>query len=175
MKKMIFAVIAAVLSMAAFAVEPVPMLNVSATPGQLRTQVPSDFSGYVHKAYVEALNAEVQEGAAGKLDVIAVGPRASVVITQYFDPADAITAAELRIAEARNEAYSGRTAFPMSQRLGLTPDGRPARAFVEGYVEFEGKRQHFKEESMMPGASAGNASLLANEVGRQVYRLVRSL
>lgn len=175
----VFAAAAALLpSVSAFAAEPVPMVDVSVSPAgdvRTRTLVPSGFADNIVKSYVGALNDEVQNGAAGKLDIIAAGRRASVVITDYYDPTDFMTkqqndmdrqsmmmggigATNPRAQDAWNREYSA----------------RQDRARVKGYVEFDGRRVPFDIPDVMAGSSFA-ASELAKSVGREAYQVIRSL
>lgn len=154
------------LSTIAVAAGPVPMVDVSVNPdtaAHTRTEVPRDFAERVQKAYVAALNEEIE--SSGKVDVIAAGRRATVVITDYYDPSDMQTKADNSHQDVLHRLNPGVPAGNSFERT-----GRPERAYVEGYIEFDGKHLSFKEESMNDAAS-----FLATNVGRESFRRIRAL
>lgn len=174
----VFAVAAMLPSLSAFAAEPVPMVDVSVSPEgdvRTRTMVPSGFADNVVKSYVGALNDEVQNGSAGKLDVIAVGRRATVVITDYYDPSDFMTKQQNEM-DRQSMMLGGVSAMnPRAQEAwNREYNARPDRARVKGYVEFDGRRVSFDIPEAMAGSSFA-ASELAKSVGLEAYQVIRSL
>ncbi len=170
MFKKYFAVMGFFMSAMAFAVEPVPMVDV-----QVSQELQGAHAGVmaveldaVRKGYTEALNEEVNR--VGKLDIIAVGPRAKLVITEYSDPS--------RIGLGSSSAFHPGAAPGME----LTPQGmavressrelaRMERARIAGYVEYGNQRVSFEEE-----ASSGTPlRWLAESAGRQALKVVRAL
>lgn len=172
MKKFFATAALSLLSLCAMAVEPVPMVDVKVDAGfnQLRTDVPRDFGDTVMKAYVKAMNNEIQNGPTGKLDILAVGDRATVVIEEFYNPADFTTQAQNEMARNQMQMNPGapgaRAAF--DREYG---NGRPETMKVSGYIIFKEKRMPF-EETMSKGSPS---DWLASQLGREAYRRIRSL
>lgn len=178
MKKSLFAIFAAALSFAALAVEPVPMVDVKVQPEgmelQTRTAVSRDTETAIIKAYSKALNDAVQE--RGKLDILAVGKRATVVITEYYDPKEFQTAARNDMEDRMAFGAGGGMVNPSAPGFQRAYDrrynnGRPEQAKIAGYIEFDGKRMPFEES-----ANAGTPmEWIAADVGRDAFRRILAL
>lgn len=178
MFKMMIAVLGLVASFAASAVEPVPMADVKVAPElgttETRTAVPSSTDAQIRQSYTQAMNEAVQ--ARGTLDILAVGPRAVVVITEYHDPQDFATQSRDRLKRDVT-AYGGQhplmaRGYPqMDSASNGGWDGRAEQARIAGYIEFDGKRVSFEET-----AAAGTPmNWLASEVGRTAFRRILAL
>lgn len=171
MKKLFAAAILSLASLGALAVEPVPMVDVAVDVGfNNRTDIPHSFGEGVMKAYIKAMNEEIQNGPTGKLDILAVGDRAKVVIEEFYNPSDFVT-------KSRNEmdrqmmlvnpgAPGARAAFDREYS-----NGRPEPMKVAGYIVFKDKRIPFEETINKDSP----ADWLAAQLGREAYRRIRAL
>lgn len=105
MKKIFFAVCAALALSSPVLAGPVPMVDVKIELQDrgIPSPMPHNFANRIVKAYSKAINDEVER--KGELDILAVGPRATIVITEYYDPNDAMT--KSRNASDRQMAFAG--------------------------------------------------------------------
>lgn len=170
-KLLIVLAVAGLVSSLTIAAEPVPMADVKIVPDfgstETRTAVPASTDAQIRQSYTQAMNEAVQ--ARGKLDILAVGPRAVVVITEYYDPQDFATQNQDRMD--REVRFGGATPWQTRGNSTVSWDGRPEQARIAGYVEFDGKRVSFEET-----ATAGTPmNWLASEVGRTAFRSVLAL
>lgn len=175
MKKLFAIVIAAVaLVSSANAVEPFPLVEVrtesSANP--LRTDLPSDFAEKVANAYGNALQKEL-DGRENREGLVA-GKRATVVITEFYDPREFMTQAQ---DEMDLQAVPGGPRFnpsnPRSREIMDRHNNRymPKKMKVAGYVEFDGRRFFFEETAN----EYTSTRALAEAVGQKAFRGILSL
>lgn len=173
MKKIIVAAALSLASLAALAVEPVPMVDVTIDVGfNNRTDVPRSFGEVVMKAYVKSMNDEIQNGPAGKLDILAVGDRAKVVIEEFYNPSDFATQARNDMDRQMMRVNPGASAPGVRAAYDREfSNGRPEQMKVAGYIVFKNNRIPF-EETINKDAPA---DWLAAQLGREAYRRIRAL